>query len=132
MQSAPYVTALARVLLALLFIVSGLGKLSDVSGFAGFMASGGIPAFLAWPVVLFEILGGLALLLGVLTRPVALAMAGFCLLSGLLYHFVPSDQMQMSSFYKNLGLTGGFLLLAVQGAGALALDTWRTARRTAM
>tara|TARA_R110002124_G_scaffold106467_21_gene258423 strand:- start:24370 stop:24813 length:444 start_codon:yes stop_codon:yes gene_type:complete len=118
----PLVLLLARILLALLFILAGAGKLADVSGFAGYMASGGVPTFLAWPVIAFEILGGLAILIGFLTRPVALALAGFCVLSALMFHFVPADQLQMSIFFKNLGLAGGFLLLWVTGAGAWSLD----------
>ncbi|GAB4267089.1 MAG: DoxX family protein [Pararhodobacter sp.] len=112
----------ARVLLALLFIVAGLGKLGNVEGFAGYMASGGVPAFLAWPVILLEILGGIAVLIGLFTRPAALALGGFSILAGLLYHFDPADQMQMTSLMKNLGLGGGFLLLALQGAGAWSVD----------
>ena len=61
----------ARILMGLLFVMAGFGKLGDVSGFAGYMASGGIPAFLAWPVVLFEILVGLLLIVGFQTRIVA-------------------------------------------------------------
>jgi putative oxidoreductase len=112
----------ARILLALLFIVAGLGKLGDVQGFAGYMASGGVPGFLAWPVILLEILGGLAILAGFQTRLFALALGGFSVLSGLLYHFDPADQMQMTQLMKNLGLAGGFLLLATTGAGALSID----------
>ncbi len=112
----------ARVLLALLFIVAGLGKLGDVAGFAGYMASGGVPAFLAWPVIALEVLGGLAILVGFQIRIAAIALAAFSILSALLYHFVPADQMQMTMFMKNLGLGGGFLLLTVTGAGAWSLD----------
>ncbi|RFP89039.1 DoxX family protein [Rhodobacteraceae bacterium 63075] len=118
----------ARVLLAFLFIMAGLGKLGDVEGFAGFMASGGVPAFLAWPVVLFEILGGLAILAGILTRPAALALAAFCLVSGILYHFDPSNQQQMTSFMKNIALTGGYIALAAAGAGRFSVDAWRNSR----
>ncbi len=118
----------ARILLAFLFIMAGIGKLGNVEGFAGFMASGGIPAFLAWPVILFEILGGLALLAGFLTRPAALALAAFCLVSGILYHFDPSNQQQMTSFMKNIALTGGYIALAVAGAGRFSVDAWRRAR----
>lgn len=112
----------ARVLLAVLFIMAGVGKLGNVEGFAGFMASGGVPAFLAWPVIAFEILGGLALLVGFQTRIVALALGAFCIVSGVLYHFVPADQMQMTMFLKNVALAGGYLALAVAGAGAWSLD----------
>ncbi len=112
----------ARVLLGLLFVVAGLGKLGDVAGFAGYMASGGVPAFLAWPVVLFEILGGAALIAGFQTRITALALGAFCVLSGVLYHFDLADQMQMTQLLKNLALAGGYLALWVNGAGALSVD----------
>lgn len=113
---------LARIFLGALFIVAGLGKLGDVSGFSGYMASGGVPAFLAWPVIALEILGGAAIVVGFQTRIAALALAGFSLASGVLFHFVPADSMQMTQFFKNLGLAGGFLMLATHGAGSLALD----------
>lgn len=112
----------ARVLLALLFIVAGLGKLGDVPGFAGYMASGGVPGFLAWPVVLFEIVAGLAILAGFQTRIAALALGAFCVVSGVLYHFEPANSMQMTLLLKNLGLAGGYLLLAQAGAGAWSVD----------
>jgi putative oxidoreductase len=112
----------ARILLGALFVMAGLGKLGSVEGFAGYMASGGVPAFLAWPVILFEILGGLALIAGIQTRAVALALGAFCIVSGVLYHFDPADQMQMTSFLKNVALAGGYLALAVAGSGRFALD----------
>jgi putative oxidoreductase len=112
----------ARLLLGLLFVVAGFGKLGDVAGFSGYMASGGVPAFLGWPVVLFEIAAGVALIAGVLTRPVALALAAFCVLSGVLYHFDPADQMQMTQLLKNLALAGGYLTLFVTGPGTLSID----------
>lgn len=111
-----------RVLLGLLFVMAGIGKLGDVSGFAGYMASGGVPAALAWPVVLFEIIGGLALIVGLQTRIVGYALAAFCVLSGLLYHFDPADQMQMTQVFKNLALAGGYIAIAVAGAGAWSVD----------
>jgi putative oxidoreductase len=112
----------ARILLGLLFVVAGLGKLASVEGFAGYMASGGVPAFLAWPVIGFEILGGLALIAGVQTRAVALALGAFSIVAAVLYHFDPADQMQMTSFLKNVALAGGYLALAVAGPGRYALD----------
>lgn len=112
----------ARILLGAMFILAGFGKLGDVQGFAGYMASGGVPAFLAWPVILLEILGGAALLVGFLTRPAALALGAFCLASGVLYHYVPADQMQMTIFMKNVALTGGYLALALLGGGQWSVD----------
>jgi len=121
-MNTTYTTLAARVLLALLFIVAGLGKLGDVAGFTGYMVSGGIPAIFAWPTILLEVLGGLAILIGFQTRITALALAGFTLLAAALYHFVPADQMQMTMFLKNLAITGGLLLLAQHGAGKLSVD----------
>lgn len=112
----------ARILLGALFLISGFGKLGDVSGFGQYMASGGIPAALAWPAVLFEIIAGAALMLGVMTRIAAYALAAFCVVSGLLYHFDPADQMQMTQLLKNLALAGGYLALSVTGAGRLSVD----------
>jgi putative oxidoreductase len=118
----PTFHVIARVCLGLLFLVAGLGKLGNVEGFASYMASGGIPAFLAWPAVLFEILAGAAIIAGFQTRLVALALAVFCVVTAMLYHFVPADQMQMTNFIKNLGLASGYLLLANAGGGAFSVD----------
>ena len=113
----------ARMILGLLFLVAGLGKLGNVNGFAGYnMASGGIPAFLGWPAVLFEILAGAAIIAGFQTRLAALVLAAFCVVTAVLYHSVPVDQMQMTQFFKNLGLAGGYLLLANAGSGAFRVD----------
>jgi putative oxidoreductase len=112
----------ARILLGALFIVAGLGKLADVQGFAGYMASGGVPSFLAWPVILVEVLGGIAILAGFQTRIAALVLAAFSIVAAVLYHFVPADQMQMTMFLKNFAIAGGFLALANIGAGRYSVD----------
>ena len=117
-----YAPLVGRILLGALFLVAGLGKLSDVAGFAGYMASAGVPSFLAWPAVIFEIALGASMILGFQARIMALLGAGFCVLAGLLYHFQPADQMQMTMFLKNLAIAGGFLMVFAHGAGPLALD----------
>ena len=117
-----YVPLVARILIGLLFLVAGVGKLGDVAGFTGFLTSGGLPAFLAWPTIALEILGGVALIVGFQTRIFAVLLAGFTLLAALLYHFQPADQMQMTMFLKNLAIAGGLFLLFANGAGAMAVD----------
>jgi len=112
----------ARVLLGLLFVIAGLGKTADVAGMQAYMATGGVPGVLAWPVIAPEVLGGLALIVGVLTRPAALALAAFCVAAGVLYHFDPADQNQMTQLLKNLSIAGGMLALAVSGPGAWSVD----------
>lgn len=117
-----YAPFAARVLLGILFLMAGVGKLGDVQGFAGYLQSGGLPAFLAWPSILFEIAVGVFLIVGWQVRYTALAGAAFCIVAGALYHNNFADQMQMVMFLKNLAIAGGFLALFSHGAGKLALD----------
>lgn len=117
-----YLPLVARVLLAVLFLLAGLGKIGDVAGTAGYMSSVGIPGFLAWPAIIFEIGVGVLLIVGWQTRIVALAAAVFCIVTAILFHNNFADQMQMIMFLKNLSIAGGFLLLTANGAGKYALD----------
>lgn len=112
----------ARIFLGTIFILAGLGKTGDVAGFAGYMASGGIPAALAWPVIAFEVLVGVALILGLQTRVSAIALGAFCLVAGALYHFDPTNQVEMTQFLKNLAMAGGYFVVALTGGGAWSLD----------
>lgn len=121
-QLKTYAPLITRLFLAAMFIPAGLGKMGDVVGFAGYLTSGGLPAFLAWPSIIFEVLLGLSMLIGFQARWMALLGAGFCVLAGLLYHFAPADQMQMIMFFKNLGVAGAFLMIFAHGPGKLALD----------
>lgn len=117
-----YTPFIARLLLSALFIVGGLGKLADVQGFAGYLGMGGLPGFLAWPAILFEIAVGVSMIIGFQTRIMALLAAAFCVVTALLYHFNFADQVQSIMFLKNLGLAGGFLMVFTHGAGKLAID----------
>jgi len=114
----------ARVLLAVIFIMSGWGKFFAIEGTAGYIASVGLPAatLLAWAAAIFELVAGLALLVGFRTRETAWALAAFTLFAGFVFHFQPADQMQMISFMKNLAIAGGFLALGQIGAGSLSVD----------
>lgn len=117
-----YTPFAARLLLSALFLLGGVGKLADVQGFAGYLQMGGLPGFLAWPAILFEISVGLSMVLGFQTRIMALLAAGFCLVTAALYHTNFADQIQIVMFLKNLGLAGGFLMIAGNGPGKLALS----------
>lgn len=111
-----------RVLLALIFVIAGLGKLGNLAGTAGYMQSGGVPAFLLWPTIALEVLGGIALIVGFQTRYTAWALAAFCLVSGALFHSDFANQMQMTMFLKNVAIAGGLLVLSV-AATPLSLDS---------
>ncbi|PRX38016.1 putative oxidoreductase [Meinhardsimonia xiamenensis] len=124
-----YAMPLGRVLLAFIFVLSGLMKLGDIPGNMAYIESGGLPGVLIWPTILLEVAGGMAVALGWQTRLAALLLAGFTLLTGLLYHLIPAGsaegmmaQMQMIMFLKNLSITGGLLILFATGGGAYALD----------
>jgi putative oxidoreductase len=121
-QLSKYVPLLARILIGGMFLLAGLTKMGDVAGFAIYMQTGGLPGLLAWPAILFEVALGLSMILGFKARPMALLGAGFCVLSAVLYHFVPADQMQMTMAFKNFAIAGGFLMIFAHGAGAVALD----------
>ena len=113
---------LGRVLIAALFLISGMGKITAYTATAGYMASVGVPGAILPLVIATEVLGSLAIILGWKTRIVAILMAGFTLLTGIVFHNNFADQIQMIMFLKNVSITGAFLLLAVHGAGPLSLD----------
>jgi putative oxidoreductase len=113
---------LARALMAAIFILAGLSKISGYEGNLAYMASAGLPGFLLPGVIALEVLGGLALVLGFKVRWIALALAGFSIASALLFHLDLADQMQFIMFFKNLAMAGGFLALANSAPGPWTLD----------
>ncbi len=118
---------LGRLLLAMIFIITGAGKIGAYAGTQGYMESMGVPGVLLPLVIALELLGGLAIALGWQTRVVAFLLAGFCVLSAVIFHGNVGDQGEQIQFLKNLGLAGGFLALVAHGAGAWSLDNRRGA-----
>jgi putative oxidoreductase len=111
-----------RILISLIFVTSGFNKLMNFAGTQAYMESAGVPGILLPLAIAVELLGGLAVILGWHTRVAAFLLAGFSLLSAVLFHATPGDQMQMIMFMKNLALAGGFLMIVALGAGAYSLD----------
>ena len=124
---SPFFSLAGRLLMALLFLLGGLGKFTNVAGTSAYMESAGIPGFLALPAAAFELIGGLLILAGFQTRLVAVTLSGFCVVTAIIFHTNFADQVQLIMFLKNLGLAGGFLLLARDGAGAFSVDSRRGA-----
>ena len=116
-----------RVLLSILFILSGFAKLTAISATAGWFGSIGLPL----PTVaavgsgLLEFFGGLALIVGFQTRFFAIAIAVFTIAASLVAHTNFADQIQLLMFLKNVSITGGLLILATFGPGALSIDARR-------
>ena len=118
-----------RVLIASLFLITGLGKIGAYGATQGYMLSKGVPVGLLPLVIALEVLGALAIIVGYRTRLVAAALAGFSIVAGLIFHG-GADQIQQLLLLKNVAIAGGFLLLVARGAGAWSLDA-RTTTRTA-
>lgn len=111
----------ARVLLAAIFIIAGYQKIGGYEGTAGWMSSMGVSGALLPLVILLELGGGLALLVGFMSRYAALALAVFSVLAALIFHFNFADQTQSIMFMKNLAIAGGLLMVFAAGPGAYAI-----------
>ena len=117
-----YGDLLGRILISLMFLTSGIGKISGYAATQGYMESVGVPGLLLPLVIVVEVVGALAVIVGWRTRWAAAALVGFCIISALLFHADFSDQSQMISFMKNISIAGGFLVIFAFGAGPLSLD----------
>jgi len=130
MNSTPLTAALqllGRVLMSAIFLMAGASKIGAYTATQGYMESVGVPGALLPLVITLELGGGLAVLLGWQTRFSAFLLAGFCIVSGVIFHANFSDQMQSILFMKNLAMAGGFLFLVAGGAGPWSLDARRRA-----
>jgi putative oxidoreductase len=121
-MSASFASLAGRSALALIFVLSGAGKLAAYAGTQQYMESAGVPGTLLPLVILAELGGGLAVIAGLFTRVSAAALAAFSIVAAVLFHADFADQNQMIHFMKNVSIAGGLLLLAAHGAGAWSLD----------
>ena len=112
----------ARILMPILFIVAGWGKITGYAGTQQYMESMGVPGFLLPLTILLEFGGGLAILFGFLTRFTALFTAAFTLLTAFLFHTDFTQEANSLMFMKNLTIAGGYLLLGLVGPGAFSID----------
>ena len=128
------IVLVGRILLGLLFLVSGIGKIAGFDGTVGYISAQHLPlpALVAVLTIVVEVGGGLALVLGVWTRQAALVVAAFTLLTGFIFHAFWSapdaaKAMQQIQFLKNLSIAGGLFVLAAFGPGGLSLASRRAA-----
>lgn len=119
----------ARLGLSLIFILSGIGKITAYGVTARLLVAQGLPPGLLPLVIFAELGGGLAILFGLLTRWAAAGLFFYCILTAVIFHNHFADHEQWINFMKNLAIAGGFLVLAVHGPGMLSLDGWRKRRR---
>lgn len=113
-----------RILLAAIFVLSGISKFSDPAGTAAYIGSVGLPApsLAAFGAAILETVGGIALIVGFRTRLVALVLASFSLVAAAFFHAALGDQNQFIHFFKNVAMAGGLLQIAAFGPGRFAIS----------
>ena len=119
----------ARVFLGHIFLLAGVSKIGAYEGTQGYMDAMGVPGMLLPLVILLEIAGGLAIIAGWKTKWTSVVLAAFTVVAGVIFHNNFADQTQMIMFMKNIAIAGGFMLLAVHGAGAYSLDNRQSKQR---
>jgi putative oxidoreductase len=129
-ENQPVVALVGRVVLAAVFILSGVSKLGAASEIQGYITSVGLPApLLGYLIALVvEIGGGALLLVGYRTKLVAGVLAAFCVIAAIIFHRELGDQNQLIHFMKNLAMAGGLLQIVAFGAGRISLDNRSVAR----
>tara|TARA_B100001996_G_scaffold379659_1_gene365764 strand:+ start:131 stop:520 length:390 start_codon:yes stop_codon:yes gene_type:complete len=113
---------IARISISLLFLLNGYFKIINYDETILWMESFGIPGMLIIPAIILEILGPILIILGYKTKIAAAFLSLFCILTALIFHNDFSDQVQLTSFLKNIGLAGGFLLIVINGTKDYSLD----------
>ena len=119
-----FLTPVARLFLGHIFLLAGISKIGQYAGTQGYMEAMGVPGALLPLVIALEIAGGLAIIVGFQAKWTALVLAGFSIVSAVIFHANFADQTQMILFMKNWAMAGGLLLLTVHGAGQYSIDNY--------
>ena len=112
----------ARILISTLFFTNGIFKIMNYNGTVSWMEGYAIPGILIIPAIILEILGPILIVLGYQTKITAAFLSLFCLATAIIFHNDFSNQMQLTSFLKNIALAGGFLFLVINGSKKFSLD----------
>ena len=116
------IQVLGRIFLSTIFLVEGMNKIFNYESTIEYMENFNVPEYLAIPAIIVEILFPLLLIVGYQTKISALVLAIFTLATALIFHTDFTSQMQLTSFLKNIAITGGFLIIFVNGAGKYSID----------
>ena len=112
----------ARILISALFFTNGVFKIMNYDGTVNWMEGYGVPGILIIPAIILEIFGPVLIILGYKIKITAAILSVFCLATAFIFHNDFSNQMQLTSFLKNIALSGGFLLLVINGSKKFSLD----------
>ena len=113
---------IGRVFISLIFLLSGFSKISNYEATIGWMESLGVPGIFLIPAIVLEIISPIFIIIGYKVKISATLLSLFCIATAFIFHNDFSNQMEFISFMKNIGLTGGFLFLIVNGAKDFSLD----------
>ena len=113
---------IGRILISILFLVSAVNKIFNLEGSIGWMESFGVPGFLLYPAIVLEVILPIFVIVGYQARLSSGILALFCLTTAFIFHFDFSNQAQLVSFLKNIGLAGGFLFIVANGTKDWSVD----------
>ena len=113
---------IGRIFLSLLFLLNGYFKILDYDGTIEWMEGYGIPGIFLTPAIILEIAGPILIIIGYKAKLAAGLLAVFCIATALIFHLDFSNQMQITSFLKNIALAGGFLFIVVNGTKKFSFD----------
>ena len=113
---------LARILISALFFLNGIFKINNYDGTIDWMESFGMPGLFIIPAIILEVAGPVLIIIGYQTRVTATLLSLFCIATAFIFHNDLNNQMQLTSFLKNIALAGRFIFLIVTGAKDFSLD----------
>ena len=111
-----------RILISTLFLVNGLYKINNYENTIIWMESFNLPGFFLVPAIVLEIVAPIFVIIGYKTKVAAASLSLFCFATAIIFHNDFSDQVQLTSFLKNIALSGGFIFLVVNGPKGFSLD----------
>ena len=116
------IDVLGRIFLSTLFLIEGTNKIFNYEETIQYMENFGVPGYLAIPAIILEILFPLLLIIGYQTKIAALVMVIFTIVVAIIFHTNFDDQMQFITFFKDIAIAGGFIIIFVNGAGKFSVD----------
>ena len=116
------IEVLGRIFLSTLFLIEGINKIFNYEGTIQYMENFGVPEYLAIPAIILEILFPLLLIIGYQTKIAALVMMIFTIVVAIIFHTNFDDHMQFITFFKDIAIAGGFIIIFVNGASKFSVD----------
>lgn len=113
---------IGRILISSLFLVSAINKIFSIDGSINWMSGFGIPGFFIYPAIALEIILPLFIIIGYQARLSAGLLGSFCVVTAFIFHFDFTNQIEIISFLKNIGLAGGFLFIVANGTKEWSID----------